>query len=350
MTRNEPASFRNLDDHEAVVAFLCDPASYPARPEAVRVIETHMSFVFIAGELVYKLKKPIRLGFVDFTGLESRRRNCEREVALNQRLAPGVYLGLVAVTRSSGGELALAGDGAPVDWLVAMRRLDGNALLDRMIADGRVEAADIDRLSDTLARFYAEARRIEITPLELIALWRQSIALVEQSLTDPIFALPAARASPPIAALHDFLDCQGDLIVARLIGGHIVEGHGDLRPEHVHPGPPTLLIDRLEFDDRLRWTDPFDEIGFLGLECAHLGAGWIGPELVQAMSRRLKDHPLPELLRFYRCYRACLRARLSIEHLRDAQPRTPERWPRQALEYLDLAAASLPCHSVSQRG
>lgn len=332
----------STDDHKAVVAFLSDPASYPDRPQSVQVTETHMSFVFIAGDRVYKIKKPIRLGFVDFTALAARRHNCERELSLNQRLAPGVYLGIMPLMRLPGGQFALGSHGVPVEWIVVMSRLDDDKLLDRMLAHGDVQPAGIDRLCGLLAGFYAETARIVISPDELVARWRIAIDLVAKSLTDPIFALPAAAVAQPIAALRGVLDHDAGIIAARAIQGRIVDGHGDMRPEHVHLGPPTLIIDCLEFDEQLRQLDPFEEACFLGIECERLGAGWIGPYLVECLSKRLCDRPLPVLLRFYRCYRACLRARQSIEHMRDPYPRTPEKWPRQTHEYLAIAMNTLP--------
>lgn len=296
-----------------------------------------MSWVFLAGELVYKMKKPVRLDFVDFSTLEARRHNCERELALNQRLAPGVYLDVVPLMRRADGELALGGDGVPVEWLVVMRRLDERRLLDRAVAAGAVTESDIDRLCDQLAAFYRETPRVDIAPNELVAWWRELVALSERSLTDPRFGLARADVAGPLQALHDFLDRDAGLLAARAVGGRIVDGHGDLRPEHVHLGPPMRIIDRLEFDARLRRVDPFDEIGFLGLECERLGAAWIGRRLREGLERRLRGRPPAPLLRFYRCYRACLRARLSIEHLRDPEPRTPEHWPGQARAYLTLA-------------
>jgi len=330
------------DEYRATLAFLADPACYPAQPTAVQRIETHMSFVFVAGELVYKIKKPIRLEFVDFTSLEARRQNCEREVAVNQQLAPEVYLGVVPLVRRPDGKLAWDGEGVPVEWLVVMRRLDQDRLLHHMIDEGKATTADLDRLCDVLARFYMETRRIPISPDGLIDWWREGIAAVERSLTDHAFDLPTADVAPAVEALQAFLTEKSDLLAERAEKQRILDGHGDLRPEHVYLGPPTLLVDRLEFNERLRWIDPFDEVTFLGLECTRLGADWIAAHLPDGLAERLHEHPPPELLRFYRCYRACLRARLSIEHMRDPKPRTPERWPRQAREYLDLAARALP--------
>lgn len=342
MTPSMPTSADPLAGMKLVVDFLSDPASYPDRPGFVRVTETHMSFVFIAGEWVYKIKKPVRLGMIDFTTLASRCLNCERELALNQRLAPGVYREVMPIVRRAGGELSLAGEGEAIEWAVVMRRLDEDRLLDHMLAQGVVRPADIARLCKVLADFYAGAPRSDIAPERLIAKWRSGIDMVERSLTDPRFGLPAASVLPPIQSLRHVLDDDAGLLTERAVRGHILEGHGDLRPEHVFLGAQTLLIDCLEFDEQLRWLDPFDEASFLGMECERLGADWIGTQLIECLSQRLQDQPLPRLLRFYRCYRACLRASLSIEHLRDPRPRTPEKWPRQAREYLALALASMP--------
>ena len=327
---------------QSILAFMTNPAAYPEQPRSVEMVETHMSHVFIAGDLVYKMKKPIRLGPIDFTTLEARRQNCEREYALNQRLAPGIYLAVVPLMRRPDGALALGGEGNPVEWFVLMRRLDRNQMLDHLVAHGQVQPADIDRLCAVLTDYYAGSPRIDISPQTLIASWHTGIDLIEKSLTDPIFALPVDAVSRPIQALRHTLENHAGMFVARLVEGRIVDGHGDLRPEHVYLGPQTLIIDRLEFDERLRWTDPFDETSFLGLECERFDAAWIGPYLIDCLSQRLQDKPLPMLLRFYRCYRACLRARLSIEHMRDPHPRTPEKWPRQTHEYLTIALNSLP--------
>ena len=328
-------------DEADVVAFLSDPASYPHRPPEVEVVETHMSWVFLAGDRVFKMKKALRFPFLDFTTLESRRLNCEREVALNQRLAPGIYERVVAVTREPSGAFAFDGTGERVEWLVLMRRLDRNRLLDRAILRREVAAADIDRLCELLGTFYAETPRVELDVETWLQWWRDSIDRVEATLTDSFLPLPRRQADSALGLLNGFLAAHADLLGTRAEQRRIVDGHGDLRAEHVHLGPPLRVVDRLEFDSRLRWADPFDEAAFLALECDRLGAAWIGPRLLRGLAERLGERPPAALLRFYRCYRACLRAALSIEHLRDPEPRTPERWPRQAREYLDIATAGV---------
>jgi uncharacterized protein len=328
-----------------VLAFLADPGSYPNHPSQVEAIETHMSRVFLAGDRVYKLKKPIRLSFVDFTTLDARRQNCEREHALNQQLAPGVYLDVIPIVRRADGSLALDGGGVPVDWLLVMRRLPAERLLNHAIGKGEARPEDVDRICDRLGRFYSHASPAGCAISDFLASWRSLVDLAERSLADPLFALPADQVNDVVRGLRSFLDRDVSLIASRFETARIVDGHGDLRPEHIHLGPPVLIIDRLEFDDRLRWADPFDEIEFLALECEMLGAPWIGRRLRGCLATRLNDPPPARLRSFYRCYRAALRARLSIEHLRDPAPRTPERWPRQARAYLRVARRSIPDQS-----
>ncbi len=331
----------DLSQEAAVVAFLADTRSYPDRPERVDLVETHMSRVFLAGERVYKVKKPIRLSFLDYSTLDSRRRSCERELALNRLLAPGIYLEVLPVVRRADGQLGIGGEGTPVEWLLVMRRLSAEGLLDNAIGRAAIVPRDVDAICDALGSFYAQAVPIRCPPSEFLASWRGLIELIEQSLLDPQFALPAGDVHAVVGWLWSFLERNSHLIASRLSAGRIVDGHGDLRPEHIHLGPPVRIIDRLEFDDRLRRTDPFDELSFLALECEMLGAKWIGQRLLDCVATRLNDRPPPELLAFYRCYRAALRARLSIEHLRDPVPRTPERWPGQTRAYLQAAMRSL---------
>jgi len=141
-------------------------------------------------------------------------------------------------------------------------------------------------------------------------------------------------------AQRRFLQKRGHLIAERLRHRRIVDGHGDLRPEHIWLDDKVRIIDCLEFNSRLRVVDPFDEIAFLSLECERLGAAWASGYIQHRMKRLLRDGPADELFTFYRCHRALLRARLAIAHLLEEHPRTPEKWPRLCATYLELADRS----------
>ena len=305
---------------------------------AVETIETHMSWVFLAGEHVLKMKKPVRYAFLDFSTLAAREHDCREELRLNARLAPGVYLGLLALQQRDGGYALLPQDTLPapghtVDWLVLMRRLPAHQMLDRRIAGGSVTRADIAALGRVLAAFYAGAPTGGVTPAEYLARFRHEQAINRAVLLRPGFDLPAAAAA--LDGLDAALEAAGPMLMARAAGGHVVDGHGDLRPEHVCLLNPPVVIDALEFNATLRQVDPWDELGFLGLECEMAGAPWIGPQLVHAGTAALAGSPPAALLHLYAAYRAQLRARLAMAHLLEPEPRTPHRWAPHAARYLE---------------
>jgi len=313
-------------------ALLARPATHGSDVVSVETVETHMSLVFLAGPTVYKLKKPVVYPFLDFSTLAARERNCRDELRLNRRLAPDVYLGLSTITREADAGLALDGEGEVVDWLVRMRRLPAGRTLDRLIAQGTVTAAQVGAIGSVLARFYAGAERGRIDADEYVRQLRSEHAISRAV----IGGFEDGLATSLLAEVQGFLDEDDTLLRDRVAEGRIVDGHGDLRPEHVWLETPPLVIDCLEFNERLRQVDPFDEITYLGLECARLGAGWIGPRLLQILSSALDDAVDPRLLRFYARYRACVRARLALAHLAEPSPREPERWQPLARAYLRL--------------
>ena len=321
------------------VRFLASPAAHGGvRPV---LTETHMSWLFAAGDRVLKLKKPVRTPFLDFSTPAARAFNCREEVRLNRRLAPDVYVGVTPLVRTADGRLALGpAEGAEaLDWLVEMHRLPAGRMLDAAIRADTVRPADIDRLGERLARFFRDARRVQLAAAGYLQRFAVLQADNRAVLLQPAFARIEA------AAVLDAADAQrarhSAALGARADGGHLREGHGDLRPEHVALDGTPVVIDCLEFNATLREVDPFDELAFLGLECRLLGAAWIEPRLLAQLAGALGDAPLPEVQALYTAHRALLRARLSAAHLLDPDPRTPERWLPQAARYLDEARTAL---------
>lgn len=316
------------------VAALSAPATY-GEIVAVEVIETHMSFVFLAGPRAYKLKKPVRYPFLDFSTLEARERDCREELRLNRRLAPDVYLAVTPLTAQAGG-LALGGAGVVVDWLVEMRRLPREAMLDHLIATQGVDDAWLDALCDTLAAFYRRAPPSPVTPEVYVARFA-----FEERLNRDLLLRPDVGFCDAAAGLLDRLDARlaasADLLAARARGGHVVDGHGDLRPEHVCLAAPVAIFDCLEFNASLRQVDPFDEIALLGVECAQLGAPQLLRRLTEGLSRRLGVAAPWPLVGLYGAARAALRARLSYAHLLEPSPRDAQKWAPLARRYLDIA-------------
>lgn len=314
------------------------------RDAQVRRIETHMSWVLVGQRRVLKLKKPVRMSFLDFSTLEARERNARQEVLLNRRLAPKVYLGLLALQQEDGElravpEERLPAPGRTIDWVVVMQRLPSERMLDALIARGELRPSHIDALLGILVPFYRGAARAKVDEAGYVMRMREDLARSRDVLERPQLGLLRARAL--IERTDSAITRHEGLLRRRVAEARIIDGHGDLRPEHVALTDPPVVIDALEFDERLREVDPFDELCFLGLECAVAGDASVGPSLQAGLASALGDAPPAALLMLHTAARALLRARLSAAHLLEAEVRTPWKWLPQASRYLDHATAAL---------
>lgn len=319
------------------VAALTRQDCYAEPTGRIEALETHMSWVFLTNRHAYKLKKPVRLDFLDFSTLEARERDCREEVRLNRRLAPETYLGVVPVTLSGQGRLRVDGTGTVVDWLVKMRRLPSGQMLDKVILAGDADAAVVSKVADLLCRFYAGLDPVAVNPTDYIRRLEREIDEHRRELALPEYALPGELVSTTVVAQTNFLRTSGSLLRDRVQGQRIIEGHGDLRPEHVFVGDLPEVIDCLEFNVAFRIVDPADELAFLWMECAFLGAPEVGEGIWRAYAEAAGDPSPDALLSFYRSHRACLRAKLSLWHLKDHDVREPKKWRSRARKYLDLA-------------
>lgn len=319
------------------VSFLSRSDSYAERPSHVEVVETHMSWVFITDQYVYKFKKPIRLAFLDFSTLEARHFNCREEIRLNQRLAPGVYLSLVRLSADQTGRLALDGSGDTVEWLVKMRRLPEERMLNHAIRANHVDSNDIRRVSTKLAHFYRDALPVPIVAQQYRTRFLDSIRENREVLLNHIEELSADQLNRVIRAQLRFVNDRRDLLDQRVRDSRIIEGHGDLRPDHVCLAEDPVFIDCMEFNKDFRIVDPALELAYLAMECNYLGAPWIEPILFETYCDVTGDAPPTPLILFYKAHRAIIRAKLAIWHIEDAVVVDPRRWIDHCRAYLQLA-------------
>jgi len=208
-----------------------------------------------------------------------------------------------------------------------------------LLANHAVGIADVDVLADRLVGFYRRALTLRIEPQAYVERFREA-----QRLNRQVLATAAVRWPQPGSVLDRYdamLERWAPLLLERARHRRIVEGHGDLRPEHVWLTHPPAVIDALEFNAPLRQVDPFDELAYLALECTLDGAAWVGDRLIVRCAAALGETLPPALLPLYTAHRALIRARLSMAHLLDEHPRTPERWPLQAAHYLERALAAI---------
>lgn len=344
----------SASSQDDIVAALANPGFYPHGPPTVEHVQTHISHVFLAGAFVYKLKKAVRLPFVDFSTVEHRRAFCDEEVRLNRRLAPEVYLGVARVTRSRTGGLELDGSGETIDYVVWMRRLPAERVLAALLDTDAVRPDMLDQLAVLLARFHAaaptgDAVAMHAAPAAIGATWEQTLALAAP-LIGTVVAPEAHAILVSLGAW--FLARHETLFRERQRGGRIREGHGDLHAEHVYfvdapvaaPGltplaPGVYVVDCVEFSLPLRCTDVASEIAFTMMDLERRGRPDLAHDFVARYVAVTHDASLEALLPFYACYRACVRG--AVEGMKSSEPEVPvadrEAARERARGYLALA-------------
>lgn len=335
------------------------PATPPARPPLVRALlrarayphqagdlklcETHLSWVVLAGSYAYKIKKPVNLGFADFSTIERRRAACTEEVRLNQRLCPDVYLGTVEIVEREGAYF-VGGPGRPVEPAVWMRRLPEAGMLPRLLERGGVDAALLVRVAGAVARFHASAPTGPGVdewgePEAIAANWAENFA---QTARLPAAVLPPARRAALEDYVRRFLTEEQPLLAWRVADGYIRDGHGDLHAANICvEGRRLRFFDCLEFSPRHRCADVASEVAFLAMDLEHAGRADLGETFVDAYVRASGDEGLRELLAFYKCYRAYVRGK--VLGLRLGEPGLPAaeamQLTAQARAYFELAWA-----------
>lgn len=299
---------------EELLAALGRPASYPGAPAEVILRETHISWVFLAGERAYKLKKPLRTAFLDY-GTPSRRRElCHEEVRLNARLAPRVYLGVrgVAVDPSGAARLLADDDPAAVDYLVEMRRYDESATLAAKLARGEATAEEIDAVAQLLARFHLTAPAAARRASPVLAAERRFEQNAHELAVGERRREPLGRILALERFAHAFIGAHAALLEGRARRGCVRDGHGDVRAEHVVFGGGVQIVDCIEFSRELRELDVADDLAFLVLDLAALGAEQLGARLLATYRACGGDAGPPPLIAFYAAYRALVRAKVTL--------------------------------------
>jgi len=323
------------------VAFLTTPDAYPDAPDAVGSIQTHMAWVFLTEQHAYKLKKPVAYDELDFTTLERRQWACAEEVRLNRRLAGDVYRGIVPLTTGPRGALHLGGDGEVVDWLVKMQRLPADRMLDALIEQGRASSeevhAGVQAAVHKLTRMYAAASPIAFGPEAYVRHFHEQVRSAAAALMRSPYHIDRDTVQAVFEQQRDALRRAPDLLGARAREQHIVEGHGDLRPEHVCLVADPVVFDCIEFERALRVLDPVDELSFLGMECEYLGAPALGTLALKTYVSAMNDPVSDRLVHFYRSYRALKRAQIAVRHTRRPGTADEAKWSHQASAYLELA-------------
>jgi aminoglycoside phosphotransferase family enzyme len=324
----------------STVEALLKPQAYPHKPQKIELVQTQMSFIFLTGEYVYKIKKPVNLGYLDYTTLEKRHFFCRQELNLNRRLCPDAYLAVVPIVEEKGG-LRIEGQGKAIEYAVKMKQLPQDRMMDVLLPQGQVTREMVARVAEKLMNFHQNA---ETNP-KIAAFGRLDVI---RHNCDENFAQTEKYIGTSITAekyqriknyTNNFIDSNASLFDKRVREGKIRDCHGDLHAAHVCFTDDICIYDCIEFNDRFRYSDVASEIAFLAMDLDRYQQGGLSRHLVNTYVELSHDEELLKLLNFYKCYRAYVRGKVESFKLDD--PYIPEEEKAKVLtaaqSYFQLA-------------
>jgi len=331
----------------STVGALLKSQAYPHKPQKIELVQTQMSFIFLTGEYAYKIKKPVNLGYLDYTTLEKRHFFCHQELELNRRLCPDAYLAVVPITMSLRGAkrrsnlLCIEGPGKAIEYAVKMKQLPQDRMMDVLLPRGQVTLEMVARVAEKLVGFHQKAD----TNQKIAAFGRLDV--IRQN-THENFAQTEKYIGTSIIAeqyrhiknyTNDFIDSNASLFDKRVSEGKIKDCHGDLHAAHVCFTDDICIYDCIEFNDRFRYSDVASEIAFLAMDLDRYQQAGLSQHLVNTYMELGHDEEVLKLLNFYKCYRAYVRGKVESFKLDD--PYIPEEEKAKVLtaaqSYFQLA-------------
>ena len=300
------------------VNFLLNPAAYLPAPEAVKLVQTHISYVFITDAFVYKFKKPVDFGFLDFTTLAKRHHYCQQELILNRRLCPSIYLDLVALEKTNGNfkltSPAHANEDNTVEFGVKMKRMPEERMMANVIRSGSLTPAMIDSICDLLVPFYVKAdggpEIQEFGKPEAV-----SVNIFENFDQTESFIGSKSLSKSQFDRIKNFSTSflqQNDLFAERISAGRIRDCHGDLYSANICLADKVYIFDCIEFNERFRFCDVASDIAFLAMDLDFHGLTSLSDHFVSRFVQQSADNTLIQMLNFYKCYRAYVRGKINL--------------------------------------
>jgi aminoglycoside phosphotransferase family enzyme len=301
-----------------LVRALLEPRAYPHKPKKVELVQTQMSFIFLTGEYVYKIKKPVNLGYLDYTTLEKRHYFCRQELELNRRLCSSAYLTVVPIVEEKD-QLRIEGRGKAIEYAVKMKQLPNDRMMDVLLSQGQITVEMVTRVAERLVGFHRKAE----TNQRIAAFGKLDV--IRQN-TDENFAQTDKYVGASITAekhqyiknyTNNFIDSNSGLFEKRVRDGKIRDCHGDLHAAHICFTEDICIYDCIEFNDRFRYSDVASEIAFLAMDLDRYQQSGLSQHLVNTYVKLGHDEELLELLNFYKCYRAYVRGKVESFKLDD---------------------------------
>ncbi len=294
-----------MNELPEMVQALLNPEAYPDASTGVEMVQTQRSFVFLTGDYVYKVKKPVDLGYLDYTTLEKRQFYCRREVELNRRLCPDAYLGMVSINQDKA-DIRIEGKGGVIEYAVKIRYLPREAMLDALLTRNKVSAEMIAAVAEKIAGFHREA---ETGPT--ISFFGEHDAIItstEENFSQTVQYIGNTISQKSYRHIKDytsaFIEANAYIFRKRVADSKIRDCHGALQASHICFSDDICIYDCIEFNDRFRYCDVASEIAFLAMDLDNYGRADLSRSFLNAYVAASQDEELLQLLNFYKCYRA----------------------------------------------
>lgn len=328
-----------MQDQKQVVEALLSPEAYPQDTGEIGLIQTHISFVFLTKEYVYKVKKAVNFGFLDFSTLDKRRMFCEKELKLNKRLCPEIYLDVVSINKSD--TIKISGTGEAVEYALKMKRLPQERIMTQLLRQNEINKETIEEIAKIVASFHSNAltssKICKFGSLEVIKTnWDENFAQTKGYIDKTILQTDFQLIQTMI---NNFIEKNKSLFESRIVNERIRDCHGDLHSGNIFVTDKICIFDAIEFNDRFRYSDVAADVAFLAMDLDFLQKPALSEYFIERYVAFSSDHQLIRLLPFYKCYRAYVRGKVVSFRLDDLNINGQEKASAisEAQAYFNLA-------------
>ncbi len=329
-----------MQDQKQVVQALLQPNAYLEETGKIELVQTHISFVFLTKNHVYKVKKAVNFGFLDFSTLDKRRFFCEKELELNRRLCPEIYLEVVSINKSDG--IKVKGSGETVEYALKMKRLPQERIMTVLLKEDKVDKKTIDAIAQKVAQFHSQAQTnseiSEFGSLKIVKTnwdenFAQTIKYINQTISKADYDFMQNR-------INGFMDNNKALFEQRISDKRVRDCHGDLHSGNIFLTDKICIFDAIEFNDRFRYSDVASDVAFLAMDLKKKKKSSLADYFITQYLAYSKDAQLKQMLPFYKCYRAYVRGKVISFKLDDPNIKSEEKNAaiKEASAYFRLAA------------
>ncbi|MCW3998274.1 MAG: gluconokinase [Candidatus Bathyarchaeota archaeon] len=333
-----------MHNQNEIINALWRPSTYEYNPGKIELIQTHISFIFLTEKFVYKVKKAVDFGFLDFGSLEKRREFCEKELEINRKLCDDMYLEVVPINKSK--IIKIKGKGKTLEYAVKMKRIPQYKLMNKLLEENKINKKIIDKIARIIADFHSkieyrsdsgnlgyDAKIDPIVEINWKENFEQTKPFIGKTISFKEFCLIQKK-------IEDFIRNKMRLFKKRMANGKVKYCHGDIHSGNIFIADKIYIFDAIEFNDRIRYTDVLADIGFLAMDLEFRNNPIFASFLIERYSKYSEDKDLKKLLSFYKCYRAYVRGKVVSFRLNDINidDKEKQKAKKEAQEYFKLSS------------